>query len=169
MAIEFSIDDGKHRGILTAFLHGNCHAIDVTFIIEAGFFYKLRIINVGLRFRRPRVKLRDKWSVPKLAKIHKKNCARIRGHKRQRFFARRAGVPAPLSNCEKCNRAQEDKNYGQCDLCPFGHGLRTIHIHDGVALSTIVPSAQGLAASNATRKIDFGRSYRRLLNSDRCG
>ena len=105
MPIEFSIHDGKHSGVLTSFLYGNRHAIDVTFIIETGFSYKLRIINVGLRLGRPRVKLRDKWSLPKRAKIHKKNCARIRGHKRQRFFARRAGVPGPLSNCEKCTRA----------------------------------------------------------------
>jgi len=154
LLIEFSIHDGKHIGILTSFLYGNRNASKVAFIVESCFFDKLRVILVGLRFRRPRIKSRNKRRAPKLAKIHKKNCLRVGGHKHQRFFARRAGVRGgPFSNCEKCNRTQENENYCQSDLCPFGHGLRTIH--DGVAISAIVPLAWGLAASKSEMENRF--------------
>ena len=61
----------------------NRGAIEVAFIIESGFLDKLCIISVRLRLWRPRVQLRDEWSLTEFGEIDEKNGARVRRHQRK--------------------------------------------------------------------------------------
>jgi len=49
-AIEFSIQNGKQSGVLSALLHRNRYALRGPLEIESGFFEELRVIRVRLRF-----------------------------------------------------------------------------------------------------------------------
>jgi len=59
LPIEFSIQNGKQSGVLSALLHRNRYALEVALEIESSFFEELRVIRVRLRFRRPLVEFRE--------------------------------------------------------------------------------------------------------------
>src|SRR5439155_27073868 len=109
-----------------AFPYRNRYALEVPLVIESGFFDKLRVLPVRLRFRCPRVEFPDEWCLREFVEIRKKNGARVRRYQRQGRLARSTVLYAPFPIPEKSGRAHKDDYCRQPDPSPLLHTLPTI-------------------------------------------
>jgi len=91
VAIEASLRNRKQLAVFFSLDKGDCHAIEVAFIVETSVAQELRILGIHLALGYPAVELCGKRGVPQLGQIGEDDRAGVRRHSRK-YCASRCGA-----------------------------------------------------------------------------